>query len=136
MAPFQTGANNLQHPINFLQTLLHPPGEKYRNTIGVDQNLGHHSRMVRRLPAFRFFMDRLNRGKVQLIDDIRNEICEMIFRQTVLQARWQEKDLIGKIGSIGLGLVENSQILLVGIKTFPWFASEYSDRLLARLESL
>jgi hypothetical protein len=60
----------------------------------------------------------------------------MIFRQPVLQARWQEKVLIGKIGSIGLGLVENSHILLVGIKTFPWFASEYSDRLLAKLESL
>src|ERR1700735_5075449 len=57
------------------------------NRTAVNQDLGHHPRMVRWLTALFFLVYRLDGTQIQLFHHVRDEIRQVIFRQPVAQAR-------------------------------------------------
>src|SRR2546427_12794450 len=65
-----------QHPEAdiFHQLLLHLARRKDPYAIAVEQNLGHHPRMIRRLSSLFFFIDRFDRAQIQLLDHIRDKM--------------------------------------------------------------
>jgi hypothetical protein len=76
-----------QHPKRYIlnQTFLDPPRCKYSVTIRIDQYLDHHAGMVRRLPSFLVLVDGFDLGKIQIIDQVTEKICQ-VYLQAAIRA--------------------------------------------------
>jgi hypothetical protein len=83
----QVARRQYPKPHVFGQAPLDAPGAKYPHAIPVHQHLGHHPRIVRRLPALLVTIHRIQRRQVQIIHHIADEIDQVILRQPLAQAR-------------------------------------------------
>jgi len=64
----------------FLTALGDPPGRRDPDRVGVQQELDHHPGVVRRIPPGLLLVDGGDRGEVQLIHHVREEVDEATCR--------------------------------------------------------
>ena len=82
------------------QSLLDPPRRKDSHAIiAIDQDLGHHPRVIRRLAALFLFIHSLDLRKVQLVHHVGDEIGQVVIRQPLTKACGQQQILFCNVGS-------------------------------------
>jgi hypothetical protein len=65
------------------------------DAVGVNQYLGHHSRMIGRLTVVVFFGYYFNCRKIQMVNYINDKVHQVVFRKQISKTRQQQKHLIG-----------------------------------------
>jgi hypothetical protein len=69
------------------QAPLDAPRTEHPHAISVHQHLGHHPRIIGRLPALFVTIHRIQRRQVQIIHHIADEVDQVILRQPLTQTR-------------------------------------------------
>src|ERR1017187_9818398 len=81
------------------QALLDPPRRKDPDAITIEQDLGHHARVIGRLAPIFLFIYSLDRRKVQLVHHVGYEIRQVVIRQPLTKARGQQQILFWKVSA-------------------------------------
>lgn len=87
----------------FAQPAIDLPRREDANAVGVHQHLGHHHRVIRRLPPLVVLVDKRDRRQVQLIDQVAHEVRQVIIRQPIAEARRQQQILLRHVRAIRFG---------------------------------
>ena len=82
------------------EPFLDLPRRKHSDTIGIDQYLRHHSRMVRRLAAVVFFVNRFYFREIQLVDHITDKVNQVVLGKPITKAWRQQKHLIWTVRTV------------------------------------
>src|ERR1700687_3010206 len=98
----QVARRQYAKPHVLAQTPLDAPRTEHPHAIPVHQHLGHHSRIVGRLPARFVSIHRIQRRQVQMVDHIADEVDQMILGQPFTQARGKQKPLFWKVRTVAL----------------------------------
>src|SRR3984885_6165322 len=86
----------------FGQPLLQTTRRENAHAIAVNQNLGHHPGVIRRIAALLALVVALDRVQVQLIDQVGDEIRQVVLGQPLTQTRRKKKILLRKIRPVNL----------------------------------
>src|SRR5271167_3776737 len=98
----QVARRQYAKPYVLAQTPLDAPRAEHPHAIPIHQHLGHHPRIVGRLPALLVPIRRIQRRQVQMVDHIADEVDQMILGQPFTQARRKQKPLFWKVPTVAL----------------------------------
>src|SRR5215471_17077406 len=128
-----------QHPKPdiLVQFLLYPPRGKHSHTVPINQDLGHHPRMVRWLTALFFLVYRLDCTQIQLLHQRRRRNTP-----SDLQAASRPGSAVTENLALADKCIrffpcsETWHIELVSFNLNQWFTVQYSDTLLEKIARL
>ena len=76
-----------------------PPRRERARRVGVDEDLDHHQRLVRRVAPAVALVGGVEGGQVQRVDQVADLAGQVVLRDPLAQVFWKQERLVGKVGT-------------------------------------